>query len=238
VLSLVTCVLSAQVVTDEKNVPDKKTVWDYPVKPGSEEWATFTSGQQMQEACQIPKEILRTLNTKELTEICMNYPLSKDYLAFNDEREGIAIMIKNFNGLAELGRRNDGAKELMRIYKDFPVFAHTIQVTPQNYDIVYKLPFLEVLLSDDTFIHQLSSEELTELRNIVRSKYSNKANNSNVYSLYNVKRTFLLGAVVIDRQKDKTISVKQQDVVRRFIEKYKTADATLLTEFSKLISEL
>jgi hypothetical protein len=232
VLSLATYALNAQ------NVTGKKVIWDYPVKPGTAEWAAFTSGQQMLDACQIPQKILQTLGTEDLAGICMNYPLSSEYLASNDERKGISAMIGNFNGLKELSRRSDGAKELMRIYRDFPVFAHTVQITQKNYDDVYKLPFLELLLSNDVFIHQLSGEELIELRDIVRIKYANKANNSNVYSLYNVKRTFLLGAVVIDRQKDKTRSVEQQDVVRNFIEKYKTADAALLTEFSKLISGL
>jgi hypothetical protein len=217
---------------------EEKTAWDYPVKPGSEEWAAFTSGQQMLDACQIPQKILQTLNTKDLAEICMNYPLSSEYLAFNDERKGISIMIENFNGLKELSRRSDGAKELMQIYKDFPVYAHILQITPSNYDVVYKLPFLEMLLSDDAFIYQLSGEELTELQDIIRVKYSNKADNPNVYSLYSIKRTFLLGAVVLDRQKNKTISIKQQEAVKNFIEKYKVADANLLTEFSKVISGL
>jgi hypothetical protein len=231
-LSLFTCTLSAQDVTG------KQTVWDYPVKPGTGEWAAFTSGQQMRDACQIPQRILQTLDAKELAGICMNYPLSSDYLASNDERKGISMMIENFNGLKELSRRNEGAKELMRIYTDFPVFAHTAQITPQNYDAVYKLPFPELLLADDAFIHQLSGEELTELQDIVRIKYSNKAANSSVYSLFNIKKTFLLGAVAIDRQKDKTVSVKQQDVAKKFIENYHAADANLLTEFSRIISGL
>jgi hypothetical protein len=230
-LSWITCALSAQVTTDKK-------MWDYPVKPGMEEWAAFTTGKQMQYACQIPQKILQMLETKDLAEICMNYPLLGDYLAYNDERKGISMMVESFNGLKELSRRDDGAKELMQIYTAFPVFVHTAQITPQNYDLVYKLPFLELLLSDDAFTHQLSGEELTKLLDIVRIKYSNKASNSNVYSLYNVKRTFLLGAVVMDKQKDKTIPVKRQEVIKKVIENYNAADANLLTEFSRIISGL
>jgi len=32
-------------------------VWDYPVKPGMEEWRQFKTGQAMVEACQIPQEV-------------------------------------------------------------------------------------------------------------------------------------------------------------------------------------
>jgi carbonic anhydrase len=49
---------------------EKKVAWDYPVKPGSEEWAAFTTGLQMQKVCQIPENILEQLSTNELVVIC------------------------------------------------------------------------------------------------------------------------------------------------------------------------
>jgi carbonic anhydrase len=73
---------------------EKKKVWDYPVKPGTKEWATFETGEQMFNACQIPLDILNTISTKELVTICLNYPLFNDYVAFNNEREGITLSLK------------------------------------------------------------------------------------------------------------------------------------------------
>lgn len=37
--------------------------WDYPIKPGTEEWTNFKSGQEMLNACQIPENILKNLST-------------------------------------------------------------------------------------------------------------------------------------------------------------------------------
>lgn len=44
VLSLVTCALSAQVVTG------KKVMWDYPVKPDMEEWKKYNSPEEIYQA--------------------------------------------------------------------------------------------------------------------------------------------------------------------------------------------
>ena len=53
----------------------EKTIWDYPVKPGMKEWATFETREQMAKACQIPFDVLNTISTKELVTVCLNYPL-------------------------------------------------------------------------------------------------------------------------------------------------------------------
>ncbi len=63
------------------------TPYDFPVKPGSEQWAAFTTGQQMVDACQIPEDVLSQLSTEALAETCMNYPLySNIYLPITKER--------------------------------------------------------------------------------------------------------------------------------------------------------
>jgi carbonic anhydrase len=47
----------------------KSQTWDFPIKPGMEEWAKFQSRQEIVDACQIPENTLRTLSTEELTDI-------------------------------------------------------------------------------------------------------------------------------------------------------------------------
>lgn len=217
---------------------EKKLVWDYPVKPGSEKWATFTTGQQMLDACQIPQEILESLNTNDLAEICLNYPLFFEYTASNDERTGINYMIENFNGLKELSKRKDGANALINIYKEFPIITQVQEKSSKDYYTPYKLPFLELLLSNDVFVNQLDSQESIKLEKIILERYECKLKNPNVYSLYNIKRTFLLGAVVISKHDMSAKSTKQQEIIKSFIKNYNNTDSPLLTEISKIVSEL
>ncbi|MDR3226686.1 MAG: hypothetical protein LBT56_03335 [Prevotellaceae bacterium] len=219
------------------NAQEKTIIWDYPVKPGSEQWATFTTGQQMFEACQIPQNILNVISTKQLADICLNYPLFFEYIAFNNEREGIRLMIKNFNGLNELSKRENGVQELIKTYKDFPILSQIQDVSSIDYDTPYKLPFLELLLSDDLFLHKLSNNELVEFKKDVLNRYENKLKNMNVYSVHNIKKTILLGAIILDKVDD-AISSQQHDIIKNYIENYNTADSNLLTEISKIISQL
>ena len=226
VFCCVTCAVNAQ------------ATWDYPVKPGSTEWASFRTGQQRLEVCQIPQEVLEALSTKDLAEICLNYPLFIDYAVSNNERKAISAMIERFNGLKELSKRTDGAQELISIYENYPVLTQ-VQLEPsKEYDILFKLPFLELLLSDEVFIQQLDSRKANELEKMVLSTYERKLEHKDVYSLWNIKKTFLLGAVAIAQQGLSARSSEEQEIVKRYIENYRNADANLLTEISKIISNL
>ena len=213
-------------------------VWDYPVKPGTPEWASFTTGVQMREACQIPEKILEALNTKDLVKICLNYPLFSNYAIVNDERWGAGFAINRFNGLSELSKRKDGVNELINAYKEYPVLTQLPEKSSKDYFTPYKLPWIELLLADEAFIRQLNEHESAELGKIVVGKYVLKVENMHVYSVWNIKKTFLLCAVNILHYSMNSITPQQQETVRRFIENYMFADETLLTEMSKIISGL
>ena len=215
----------------------ERLAWDYPVRPGMEEWRQFTTGRQRWEACQIPQNVIDALNTEELAKICMDFPLFFEYAFSDDERMAINFMIENFNGLKELSKRKDGAMELINIYKTYPILTQIQDEASKDYHTPYKLPFLELLLSDNAFIKQLDDRMFDELEKIVLEKYVGKLENSHVYSLYNINNTFLLGAVVIvNRNSAKTPA--QQETARRFIDNYGRYDTELLTEISRVISGL
>jgi len=146
-------------------------------------------------------------------------------------------MIESFNGLKELSQRKDGIKELTEFYKHFPILTQLPKQYSIDYLIPHKLPFLELLLSNDIFVKQLDTQSAIELKKVVLEKYEGKVNNLHVYSLYNIKKTFLLGAVVMNHTKSEKSS-QQEKIVKKFIKNYKNADATLLMEISKIISDL
>jgi len=229
--SLVLSVLYAQTTTE------RTVTWDYPVKPGSEEWKSFKTGQQKREACMIPQDILKALPAKELAWICFNYPLFIDFIAFNDERGGINAIINRFNGLQELINRKDGIQELINLYRSLLVFDEQ-QKGSNPYRMLLKIPFVELLLANKAFIEQLDEQMAVELLKIVLSKYEIKLEHLDVYSLWNIKKTFLLGAVVLEKHRIATLSPGEQETVKRYIENYRNADSELLTEMSKIISGL
>lgn len=91
-------------------------MWDYPVKPEMEEWKTLKNNQEKVLVCQIPQEILDTINTNELLELCIKYPLLNDIYAFNDNYEGLNKLINDFNGIRELFSRKEIGEILLNKY--------------------------------------------------------------------------------------------------------------------------
>jgi len=226
------CFISFVVFTQEE------TLWDYPIKPGTPEWKTLKTKKQMVDACQIPLDILNNLSTKDLVTISLNYPLFNDYLEYDDERMGICMIIRRFNGLKELSQREDGITEIIKAYLNFPILDQ-LQKDPnhKDYHTPYKLPFLELVLCDDLFLNKLDDEKLEELRKITLKKYTDKLKNPDVYStLFNLKKTMLLTVSIIYRQNIQTLSQEQKDSISFFIKGYKNCSYDLLTEISKIIT--
>jgi len=211
------------------------SVWDYPVKPGTEQWRALHTSQEMRDVCQIPEDVLENLPTDQLAEICLRYPLRGDYVFFDNEREGIKIVISRLNGLIELSRRKDGTRALVNIYQNYPVLNYLPEKGTVNYPIPYEIMLLELLIADDLFINQLSSEELLNLLTIVKNKYSDKVNNNTVYSVSNIKKTMLLAAVIMNKT-SLPLSTTDKDTLTQFIATYRRASAELITETSKIIS--
>ena len=73
------------------NTQERKLTWDYPVKPGSEEWR-MTSYAEKVEKSQPPKALLNSWDTETLFEYCVNYPFNKVTLLFNNPNDGFKFL--------------------------------------------------------------------------------------------------------------------------------------------------
>jgi len=76
--------------------------WDYPIKPGTEKWKNLTTSQAMIDVCQIPEDILQNMNTVDLIQTCLNYPLKGNVYAYANVKDGIEHISLQFNGFKEL----------------------------------------------------------------------------------------------------------------------------------------
>ena len=114
---LSSCIINAQ----QKGIwdyPGKPGLWDYPVKPGTEEWKQFKSHEEKRSACQIPEELLSSLSTDDLADLCMRYPLLGDILAFDNKNSALDKLFRDFNGIRELYKRKDVSSNLNGRYTD------------------------------------------------------------------------------------------------------------------------
>lgn len=232
---LFVCALSCCLFSKGQQVID--VPYDFPIKPGTEKWKEFKTGQEMVDACQIPAEILQNMSTDALAETCLNYPLALDYSAYNDERVGIRSIINKFNGLQELAKRPDGALALTKLYKGMPVDTKRARVSTRIKDnaSILHISYLELLLADDNFKDLLSTTECLELQKIVQSKYEDKLQHRNTYSLFSIKKSLLLGSMLVDKVKNHSLSTDQKAKISEFAEHFENPDAFLIQEISTYI---
>lgn len=153
--------------------PDSETPsWDFPVKPGSEEWKTFQSGAEMVKACQIPEHILAKLQTAELIKICLNYPLWMDIFVFNLLSDGFRSYETNFNGFGELLSRKDAGAETLAYYRKINPES---EVCFSSIYFIYRMSVVELFLSHQQIATKFSSVERKEVVTELLAKlYSKK----------------------------------------------------------------
>ena len=99
-------------------LPVKPGLWDYPVKPGTEEWKQFKSNEEMDKACQIPEEVLSSLSTEDLTDLCLRYHSLWDFLFYQNKNAGLDKLFNDFNGIRELFKRKDVSSSLSKRYME------------------------------------------------------------------------------------------------------------------------
>lgn len=83
--------------------------FDYPILPGSEEWASFDSLEEKIEACAVDEALLNSMTTPALLETVVTYPLLANIYAFDSIESGIASVSQYFKGIEILLAREDAS---------------------------------------------------------------------------------------------------------------------------------
>ena len=170
----------------------EKVTWDYPIKPGSEEWKLFQSSKEMVDACQIPNDILKSVSTDELLNICLKYPMFLDVHFSNNLQDGLDAIISSFNGFETFFEREDCSETLLRLYfKEIPTKPH---IKKGNNKL--KVLYLELLLSQSSIINGLNEEQKKKLLKNTLKRISEKQEKK--YSQYYQLSSALILSRLID----------------------------------------
>jgi hypothetical protein len=176
---------------------EKKVLWDYPVKPGSEEWKSLSSHDKMLKVCQIPDEILKTMTTKDLVIVCLNYPLQFDFYAYDNLLEGIKNVAANFNGLEELLARRDNAQHLFEMLKlknaEVASIIESKEATIlQRGELIVKQALTEMLLSHEAVVENTAYEQQKEIASVAMNNITSKEQMPQLYSMYSIEASAYL----------------------------------------------
>ncbi len=142
----------------------QETTWNYPIKPGTKEWGSLENNTEKINVCQIPIEILHSINTEDLLLICLDYPLLPDIYAFNYIVDGFEKFENDFNGFRELICRKDIVDVILKEYSkqsilDYPKDGTIIEIG--NYILRYS--FMELFISNQQILNKIDTETKKEI---------------------------------------------------------------------------
>lgn len=106
-----------EIIDMDKNYPIDEA-YDYPVKPGSEEWKAFESRPEMVAACQVPEDLLPQMTTRALVETVLNYPFLFEIYAHNFTLTGYKYAFSSSNAVKELEKRENAKYVINTFFAD------------------------------------------------------------------------------------------------------------------------
>jgi hypothetical protein len=140
----------------------ERLIWDYPTKPGTEEWKRLENNKAKVEVCQIPESVLQSISTNNLTVLCLQYPLLYDVFAFENINAGLNKLFSDFNGIREFAKRKDAINCLKEKYlAEFRIFPNILEtgLLLDRGGSIMLISMLEYILSYSGFYIHSSIEE-------------------------------------------------------------------------------
>lgn len=201
---LISCSLNDQLPISS-NQETKSTIVNYSISqpykyvknPSLDIWKSYTSTEQMFDACQVPSDTLTKMSTAALVKTCINHPLTFIFSAYNNELKGIDFVIDNSNAFQELLSREDAVKELIDFYSRASVLSDTTTFKRDDYSIsISSLNFIELLLASGYFTEINKEENVNALNQAIWKWMENKKSHPEIYSDYSINKSIFLNMVL------------------------------------------
>ncbi len=185
--------------------------WDYPIKPGTEKWKNLTTSQAMIDVCQIPEDILQNMNTVDLIQTCLNYPLKGNVYAYANVKDGLEHISLQFNGFKELLLRKDNFKDLKLKLEKSIVNLNNDLLSDKNMAEKGKnmldFAIIESFLSFDTVLANSDYKQRKQLAEVTKVILDYKLQNNDKFGILSLTSTsFLLGKTLQKMNKFTNIS--------------------------------
>jgi hypothetical protein len=177
-------------------------------------WKTFNNMEEMIAACQVPDNILKHLSTENLIITCMNYPLFFTYSAYNNELDGIKILMDHFNGFQELRKRDSAAEQLIDYYSEMNVEAAPFDRRANN--SILHMGYIELVLASEKIPNVFEAQNVAKLEKDASAKLQEKLSHTDLYSIFSVRKSLVLG-VEITLQKNMPIKKESKALLENFV---------------------
>ncbi len=170
----------------------------YPIVPGTDAWKELKTHEEMIAVTQIPPDVLEHMSTRALVTTVLDYPLYGDVFAYNSRQQGFDRIAESFNGLQELLRRKDAAREVVAVYVDMdPLATESGWTLEQEGEFSHQFTYVELLLAQDELLGQLSPERRLELLELTWDKVRAKQRRSDVFGVWSLGTSALLSGKIL-----------------------------------------
>jgi len=137
----------------------------YPAPFGSDEWKRMDNEHKIL-ASNVPEEILKSADTPQLIDICLDNPLVQNIITFEDFQKSMRFLEENVNCFAALVARQDAGSCLMLKYDDIS----TTQTDSSDTVLTrvkarMKVSLVELLLAQPEVLSTLNTSDLDTLLN-------------------------------------------------------------------------
>jgi hypothetical protein len=148
--------------------------YDYPIKPGTQEWFNLGSRDERVQACMIPREILETISTGGLFESLLSYPYILDFRAWDELQTGFVKLKSENIGFAELYSREDLFQIIYDWYESMSLDCEEWIYHPDHAPIQIELWTIEIIIFQDEFLDNLNQDQIIEIFKLVYNKLQSK----------------------------------------------------------------
>ena len=140
-----------------------RSVWDYPIKPGSDEWRV-TSYDYKVEKSQPPKDLLGKWSTETLFNYCVDYPFNKVTLLFNNPNDGFKRAYEESEVWQEFIKRVDAVDIFVQYFEDRSYYKlFEMKDLEERNNELFTLFFLEKIVSETDFLVHIDDSNKRKL---------------------------------------------------------------------------
>lgn len=171
--------------------------YDYPVKPGTEEWGLLSSSREMDSVLQLPDGVIHNISTEGLLQTCMNYPRMADiyfneYLNFQHSFE---IITDHFNGLQELFDRSHAGIISYEYYRQLYPECDKNNWSERPLGPAFIYAWTEIIIAQYVILGQFDTEMIRLLCSDALNVYQKKR--SLDYSLFSLKASLWISGRIM-----------------------------------------
>ncbi len=155
--------------------PTFTDAYEYPIKPGTDEWIKLESRDARAQACMIPQEILETISTGGLFESLLSYPFIMDYRAWDEFQKGFEKLKSENEGFAELFSREDLYQIISNWYGSISSECKELIYRPIKAPVGVELEIIEMFIFQNEFLDSLDHNREIEIFRLVFNKLSQRS---------------------------------------------------------------